>query len=1025
MKMKRAILSAAVAAATLIASSATSFAQMNDVFRLFGQAIEADMHRQQLRREQQAAQQRQQQQQDELRREQIAVTKRLQSALATLGFYTKAIDGDFGPGTRASLNDFQRAFDLPVSDIGMNDVGTIENYAKAGFRSAAERAAARDGGFPSRSALLEAREGGFGSHEELQTAKSVGFRKRADYVAFKTSSFSDAEDFRLAREGGFDDFNTWRDAKAAGFAQRKDYEEFRKSGFADRPTWLSAKADRAERSKAREACLAASDASDAMRAVKLCAQAVLLSPADQSLSQQMLQAEAALATELQTLEGEAARNTKGAKVKLEAVRLASAEAKCANQRTAGDLRDAANLCAEQAQRFPASDLLKSASERLAAEATAQDAQKRAADQKRQEEAEAESKRIALQNAQEAAGTLLSAVEDYSALGARLQNGLEAARALVALRAALGKAEAEPIEQAMIRLNTLLTDDSGFSRFTSEREQAAKVATANASATALAESKRIETFVTDFVSRNVTHQAVPDLLEIQALLTDDIASGAPSRHAVGQKRAALAIASLGLGEELAAYTVAPQAEPATAPETAPNGLAVTGLNAEILAGPAEDILILHNATPDAPHAVRNLVGDLIFEGGRAVACWAHPVPEDSLAVSTALQRLREAGAFEFGAGAICEPEALAATDVIFLRRGDFLRANVLYARPFVERFENGAFRLLAKVAWAEIGAADAANAEFSATIEREVVAGARHGFGWLRFPVEGQAMCSVAGESAEAHLALFEARAPLAPDLPAKTNPTVMSLDRAFIQVQRRQCLLVYGSASDLAAIVAGAKRDNIDYSIIASWVTPDEVERTKAELAELTSAEQSTLAQVRRKAEADAARRQQEADSRHRLEAEQATAAASTKAAREAELRRTYSQEAMGAYNLLQQSAQRHLGDGNGDAAFAALFPDVAVWRSRKLGDGWSLEPLQGSLRDYGVASWKDRRLEVVFAEITIQSKNRTLGEIAEDCFVIGYLIDAEFEILRDSVASSCAAAEHDIAAWKQGRDFESRWRAE
>ena len=59
---------------------------------------------------------------------------------------------------------------------------------------------------------------------------------------------------------------------------------------------------------------------------------------------------------------------------------------------------------------------------------------------------------------------------------------------------------------------------------------------------------------------------------------------------------------------------------------------------------------------------------------------------------------------------------------------------------------------------------------------------------------------------------------------------------------------------------------------------------------------------------------------------------------------------------------------------------------------------------------------------LSIRSKNQELGEYADDCFTVGYLIDAEFSTLRDPVETSCMESSGVIAQWKAGRGFESRW---
>ena len=89
-------------------------AQVEAIFGIMDQMIREGARQQQVTRERERRQQ-------EIYRQheaQLALNRRVQTALKELGFYTMAIDGQVGPGTRRAIGAYIRAFEMPDRTSG-------------------------------------------------------------------------------------------------------------------------------------------------------------------------------------------------------------------------------------------------------------------------------------------------------------------------------------------------------------------------------------------------------------------------------------------------------------------------------------------------------------------------------------------------------------------------------------------------------------------------------------------------------------------------------------------------------------------------------------------------------------------------------------------------------------------------------------------------------------------------------------------------------------------------------------------
>lgn len=1039
------VLAFLIASLTASASTVAAAQDMGGFINLLGNVIEQDMRnqqqRQRMQREDQYYRQQQQQQQqqqkmmrqaeqaklNEERRKEVLLIKRLQSAMSKLGFYSSKIDGDRGPGTLAAENLLSTAFELPQLSLTEADLRYVESLAVTGFRSKDEMKRATIGGFRSRDEFLAAEKGGFSTASELAVARADGFSTSDDYQLFKTSGFVSGNEFRLARKGGFTDSSEFETSRSAGFNNRSDYLAFVESKLPDRKAYLAAQEAKEAAKIAVKQCSDGVDNKDITVSLATCIKVISLGvvapPVHDAfnmigmrLEQRLAQVAPPISKELKVaaVDGSVEQlDPSAGEFLAEYATLQDMSRKhaCGVSILSKDWETAKTKCASVAG---SSDVIIDALHAKAVQeaALAQREAEKDTERKRAE-AQAEQDRLSLASAQDRMSTLIELLSHFTQAKRSLVKPIEVAKAIVRLRQLQTSQDSKAIEQAILQVDELLSVEEDYQKFIREQAQAKEIAAVNAKTTAIAEIYRIEAFIEDYVSRNLLDGAVSELLALQAKLVEARESDQDERVFNGQKLGLKEIQRLGLSSAIAAFVFDAIKPKVKTVEQASNGLAVTNGNRVLLEGDGRDILILGNFTAQAPHLIVNLLGETDFDQATATYCWLGDGSKAPLAdqVPSSLHVL---GAEKLLPNGVCTPNSVLNNDIVLLPRADFLKINVLEARPVIDAFESNQLKLIQPILWADVGVAADAAAKLAATIRSEVIAGIRPGFGFVTFDNSATSLCmAVPTDHMGLHkraLAINEIA--LSRHLAPNLELSAVSLDRAFAGVQKNSCRAVYASDTDLVKLLEGLARIQIAHTFLPVWIEP------------ITIAEGEALA--RKSAEDQAIEitaRKQEIEAQIALTKKLGEEVGRQHERAQVAMRARYSQEARAAFNQLSDMSERFLRNtGDISADFSALFPSISQWNTQRQQASWKFDTYNGKLLDYGTAEWKGRRLEAVIVEVSLTTKNPARGEYSNDCFVVGYLIDQEFGVKRDAIEEPCVGSQDTLTTWQVSRNFESRW---
>lgn len=1009
-----------------VLSAASAPAQnVNGIINLMGQMIENDMRNQQIRREQEAYEAQQRAVRAEQKRRDVALVRRMQASLKVLGFYSSKIDGDRGRTTQAAEQAFRAAFNVPPIMLNEEEIRLLEQLAAKGFRSNDELQRASAAGFQKRDDYLAARAGGFANSRDYFQAQELGLITVTDFTDFRNSGFPTVSAFRQAKTAGFQSRNEFEAASSKGFTTKNEYQQFVQSGLPDKATFMRKLDEAVAQRKLMQDCQAASSSGDLTASLDACMKAIsagndpgtvkiALDRIGQDISQKLAELEKQTpAAGLQQVSSQSAQTTLSPEEiasRKSAFLKALQTRDCAASVVGSDWQNAVEQCsAQQISDQPAvAQLKEKAQQQLVAE------QKAAEDgaRRQQQEADAQKEKVALAQAQERLAALLSDVADFTASKPRLVKPMDLATAVVGLKSAQGSKESRDIEQSILKLNGLLAAEPEFQNFMDSRQRAQDIAATNARTTALAQIERVAKFLETYVADNMLDNSVPDLLKLKTEIDGVLANKQDASIFALQSKIQTEIARLKLQQKLVEFVYDPQPEKQRSVEKAGNGIALTAENRALLEGDEKDVLILGNFTKSAPHLVVNLVGEVKFYGNNLDYCW-YRSRDDGYGLSPdVIAALQGLGGQNLVVKGNCRAKDGLQYDAVVLERGDFMQGNVLDTTGIINAFSGSKLKVLQTIRESDVGANRAQMAATAGQIRSEVLASARNGFGFIRLENNSPNMCMVIDAASRPfhEQIIANAGAQLDRLLVSVSNVQVASAELAFVMAQKDQCGAIYAASTELRQILQGLERQNIAHAILPVWFEPADLDRLKNLSAQKLADEKQRLVGLRQEQEATA------------LLAKKNGEEASVRRAREqAALRDKYSQEAKAAFNDVSQDSETLFRKGQSmSGRFEQLFPKTVGWAQNQARDSWTLDKYSDSLVEYGTANWRGRRLEAVVTQVQLVNKNAVRGEYANACFVVGYLIDSEFNVRRDSFETSC-----DSAAWKDwanSRAFESRW---
>lgn len=435
------------------------------------------------------------------------------------------------------------------------------------------------------------------------------------------------------------------------------------------------------------------------------------------------------------------------------------------------------------------------------------------------------------------------------------------------------------------------------------------------------------------------------------------------------------------------------------------------------GGPEDLLMVANASPDAPNAAISLSGELTFLSGKAALCLGPTSSFDFDDRMAAASWFASRKVPALGDISNCREAAFDKLDGFLVTRRIFGQLEAPLFNDVASRLQAGGARAFVVVS--EAGRQSARDRRELARVSTEqAVSAARPGYGYATIANASTVACVVAEPASEQawQVILDNRRGEISLDLgrQLQSKPQMADADTAYIGGRRGVCGLIVASADQLATMFKAFQRDQVKGSYGALWFPLEAIQEAAASLRigseiSVQGAERSRQSAMQerelraRREEADGVRR--ENDTR--------------------QLRATFGANATAMRDQVgSQAMALFKGQTGGNSAWmASTFPTVSREANRRASEGWVLAESAAEIADYGRSNWSGRNLETAVIRTRFKLKNSDVGRYDDICYVLAYQNDAEFQRTRSSQAFDCANST-SLQQWLVGLSFASSWNA-
>ncbi|MDB9776553.1 peptidoglycan-binding protein [Alphaproteobacteria bacterium] len=457
--------------------------------------------------------------------------------------------------------------------------------------------------------------------------------------------------------------------------------------------------------------------------------------------------------------------------------------------------------------------------------------------------------------------------------------------------------------------------------------------------------------------------------------------------------------------------------------------------------SSDFISLVNISTTAPHALRNLEGNIYFENNQISQCFYQSATINNDLRHYLVEKVNEPDSnghvptngnysYNNSSNPECDQNNLLDNyDLIFFEKDSLLRESKSYVSKLVSAIASDQFKLFKTVTKKEYEQDFTQRAMFAEQIENDIFDESRVGYGSLIINNTNEVLCTDVEETL-AHTSIMSS---LSNEFirmgfgKTVTKTTYNSTEDTFKNVQRGKCGFIYAGEASLKNLLTGFTSTNTEYSFLPIWysnkqiVNEQEIEENKLN---------NYLTNQQKKKE--------KLESEAKLNQELLKAEGILQAQEQEALRKRSSNIVEAHIKTMKKETKLLFNsDTYKDTWVYESYPLLGNFMDKKFKEGWEVSESKVSINDFGLSEYKGRKIETFMTDINFKLMNRDLGDYLRICFSIAIINDSEFDRWREPEWALCWSEELDkdlseddlkakyknsFNSYKRGLNFESLW---
>ena len=319
-----------------------------------------------------------------------------------------------------------------------------------------------------------------------------------------------------------------------------------------------------------------------------------------------------------------------------------------------------------------------------------------------------------------------------------------------------------------------------------------------------------------------------------------------------------------------------------------------------------------------------------------------------------------------------------------------------------------------------------------TIKNDVLNGTRLGFGILKKPYGNSIFCGIIDDNYEGHTKEIGKRELLISALDFRwqqIETTIATADEAFKLIQRGNCDLVYASTKNLNSLFLASQASGMPLEFLPIWISEAEVKETQ----ELYDADMAAKQKVISEAK-------QNLKTQEKLDLQAQKSAEELAAVRQQNLREKNGLRFMVLKDELQEIVfkatefgfnhpleaanyeqkyleQSFVDQNSGASPFDGLIKEMQRFSAER----WEITEKRIDQVDFGSARFNDREVDAINIELKVSMVNRLVGKYLQFCQSVLALKDEDFDMWRNVSLGNCSQ-DFSNEQWKGDNSFASKW---